>query len=997
MCTPERSSGAEGVRAAPRSDHAGLLHTPVDHPARSLIPLALSVSLAGGLAATPLSLTAQATTPGSYIAATGGMGRFALSAGGRSASIYLSGADHWGVIRAARDLGSDIGRVTDVPAPVSVDTFPAAREIVLVGTLGRSPLLDSLVREGRLDVTPIAGKWEASLLQVVERPRPGIDRALVIAGSDKRGTIYGVYDLSSAIGVSAWYWWADVPVRHQPELFVLPGPHVDGPPAVKYRGIFINDEAPALSGWVQEKFGSFDHQFYEKVFELILRSKGNFLWPAMWGRAFYDDDSLNAPLADAYGVVIGTSHHEPLMRAHDEWRRYGSGPWNYDQNEAALRDFWTAGIRRMGSNESIVTIGMRGDGDMPMSRDANIALLERIVRDQREIIADVTGRDAATVPQAWALYKEVQDYYDKGMRVPDDVTLLFADDNWGNIRRLPAIGAPERAGGYGVYYHFDYVGGPRNYKWINTNPIPRVWEQMHLAYALGVDRIWIVNVGDIKPMEFPISFFLDYAWHADTWSVEAVAGYARAWAARQFGRERADTIAAMLAAYLKYNSRRKPELLSPETYSLTDYREAERVVADYRALATAATRLSGELPPRDRAAFYQLVLHPILASANLNELYVTIAKNRLYAQQGRAAANDLAARARELFRRDEEITRYYNDTLAGGKWSHMMDQTHIGYRSWQEPPRNSMPAVTEIDVQAAAHMGVAIEGSASWWPKDSGDAVLPEIDPYLRQSRYVDVFNRGSTPFEYSVKAVEPWVLISPSHGRVEPQTRLEVTIDWSRAPTGNRRVPLTIGGPDGQRVLVYVEVRNPTAPQRNAVRGFIQGTGYVSMESEHYTRSVESPSIHWVRIPDLGRTGSGMTAMPVTIARQTPGGASPRLEYGTHLFDSGDVEVTVYVSPTLDYNGVQGLRYGISFDDEPPQIVNIHADTTLRAWERSVSDNVITAVSRHRLEQPGDHVLKFWLVDPGIVLQKIVVDAGGVKPSYLGPPESFYRAPDEP
>jgi hypothetical protein len=962
------------------------------HAASGIIPLAILVSLWCISAIRPTQIAAQPTPAQSYITFAERPGSFGLSTAGRSSPILLSGRDHRGVIRAAHDLGRDIGRVTQVAAPVYVDSVPTAREIVIVGTLGTSPLLDELVRAGRIDTTPIAGKLETSLVQVVEQPRPGVERALVIAGSDKRGTIYGIYGLSAAIGVSPWYWWADVPVEQHPDLFVLQGAHVDGPPAVKYRGIFINDEAPALSGWVQEKYGAFNHEFYQNVFELILRLKGNFLWPAMWGRAFYDDDSLNAPLADEYGVVIGTSHHEPLMRAHDEWRRYGSGPWNYEQNEAALREFWTEGVRRMGSNESILTVGMRGDGDMPMSQEANIALLERIVRDQRQIIADVTQRDPATIPQAWALYKEVQEYYDKGMRVPDDVTLLFADDNWGNIRRLPTIGAPERAGGYGVYYHFDYVGGPRNYKWINTNTIPRIWEQMHLAYQLGVDRIWIVNVGDIKPMEFPISFFLDYAWNADSWAVDDVSQYPRRWAERQFGSEHADTIAAILAAYTKYNSRRKPELLSPDTYSLIDYSEAETVVADYNALADAATQISEELPADQRDAFYQLVLHPVLASANLNDLYVTVAKNRLYAQQGRAAANNMAARARELFARDAEITRYYNDTLAGGKWSHMMDQTHIGYRWWQEPPENSMPEVTELEVPAAAEMGVAIEGSASWWPMDSGAAVLPELDAYLRQSRYIEVFNRGRAAFDYTVGCPQPWVTVTPGHGTVEHQERLEVTVDWRAAPPGIRRVPITISGPSGQQVEVEAVVRNPTSPRREEVQGFVENNGYVSIEAEHYTRSVDAAPIRWLRIPDLGRTGSAMTVMPVTTPRQTPGGASPHLAYDTHLFDAGDVTVQVYVSPTLDYNAVQGLRYGISFDDEPPQIVNIHADTSLQAWERWVSDNAITATSQHRIDGPGDHVLKFWLVDPGVVLQKIVVDAGGVRPSYLGPPESFYR-----
>jgi hypothetical protein len=308
--------------------------------------------------------------------------------------------------------------------------------------------------------------------------------------------------------------------------------------------------------------------------------KGNFLWPAMWGEAFYDDDALNPKLADEFGVVIGTSHHEPMMRAHDEWRRYGKGAWNYEKNDSVLKEFWQKSIKRMKSYESLVTVGMRGDGDEPMSQNANISLLERIVEDQRQILGNVTGKDVSTIPQVWALYKEVQEYYDKGMRVPDDITLLLCDDNWGNIRKLPKVTDPPRSGGYGIYYHYDYVGGPRNYKWLNTNQISRVWEQMHLAHEYGANRLWIVNVGDIKPMEFPIEFFLDYAWNPDAWPAEFLPEYTKLWSERQFGQKHAKEIADILTRYTQFNSRRKPELLSPETYSLSNYHEAETVVAE---------------------------------------------------------------------------------------------------------------------------------------------------------------------------------------------------------------------------------------------------------------------------------------------------------------------------------------------------------------------------------------------------------------------------------
>ncbi|MDZ7288780.1 MAG: glycosyl hydrolase 115 family protein [candidate division KSB1 bacterium] len=938
----------------------------------------------------------------SYISTKNGKGYFPLSVSSKSAPLYASSQDHPGVLRVLKHLQADIARVTNAPPEISTDKLPAAKEIVLIGTLGRNPVIDALVQDKKLDVNGIAGKWEAFLIQVIEKPLPNLDRALIIAGSDKRGTIFGMYDLAAQIGVSPWYWWADVPVKKKSKIYIRPGRHTLGEPAVKYRGIFINDENPALLGWVNKTFGGFNHHFYEKVFELILRLKGNFLWPAMWGKAFYDDDSLNAPLADEYGVVISTSHHEPMMRAHVEWQRYGSGPWNYEKNEAKLREFWTAGIKRMKNYESIVTLAMRGDGDEPMTEEANIALLQRIVKDQREILSEVTRKDVTSIPQVWALYKEVQEYYDKGMRVPDDVTLLLCDDNWGNIRKLPQRDEKPRAGGYGIYYHYDYVGGPRNYKWLNTNQISRVWEQMHLAYRYGATRIWIVNVGDIKPMEFPIEFFLDYAWNPEQWPAERLPEYTELWAKRQFGAKYAKDIADILTKYTKYNSRRKPELLAPDTYSLVNYREAETVVAEYNELAARAQRISDSLPAEYKDAFYQLVLHPVQACSNLNELYVTVGKNRLYAQQGRAATNALAEKARALFKKDAEITHYYNNVMAGGKWAHMMDQTHIGYTYWQQPDSNVMPEVKEIEIPVAAEMGVAIEGSTHWWPNEKSDAVLPEFDPYHQQTYYLEIFNRGQTPFEYSVQAGAPWVKIDKPIGRIETEERLWISVDWKNAPMGAHRVPITVAGPNDSRVVVQAMINNPSSPKRDELIGFVESNGYVSIEAEHFTRNVAQASppasadkmsaLHWQRIPNLGRTLSAMTPFPVTAPPQTPEGNSPRLEYQIHFFSKGEVKVKAYLSPTLNFHNNQGLRYAISFDDELPQIINMHANKTFQDWEESVRNNVTVAVSKHVLNEPGKHVLKFWMVDPGVVLQKLVIETGKVKPSYLGPPESYHR-----
>ena len=937
----------------------------------------------------------------SYVTTTRTNGALTLSSRGNSTPLIVSSMDFAGVRRAAGDLRADVERVTGVAPTLVSDTLPRSREVVLIGTLGRSPLIDSLVAERKLDVRQVAGRWETFVLQVVERPRRGIDRALVIAGSDKRGTIYGIYDLSQEIGVSPWYWWADVPPQKSTELFVAAGRHTRGTPAVKYRGIFLNDEAPALSGWTRDKFGGFNHQFYEKVFELVLRLKGNYLWPAMWGNAFNDDDPRNPQLADEYGMVMGTSHHEPMIRAQQEWRRFGRGEWNYEHNDSVLRAFWRDGIRNMGTHESIVTVGMRGDGDMPMTQGSNIALLERIVADQRRIITEVTGKDASATPQLWALYKEVQDYYDKGMRVPDDVTLLFADDNWGNVRRLPARGDTLRKGGFGVYYHFDYVGGPRNYKWLNTNPIARVWEQMRLSHEWGANRIWIVNVGDLKPMEYPISFFLEYAWNPAAWPAEKLPEFARRWSARQFGEEHGAEVAGLITRYLTLSGRRKPELLDTVTYSLTNYREFERVVASWDSLRTRAESYSRSLPRDHADAYYQLVLHPIQAVANLHELYFAAARNRAFALQGRAATNRLADSARLLFERDAELSKAYH-AAAGGKWNHMMDQTHIGYTYWQEPPRNVMPRVDLIHVPQAAAMGVSIvelnrtipTGRAGGPPPvPPRELALPAFDSFQRQEHYLDVFNRGRESLTYSAQAGQPWVRVRPASTTVNEQQRLTIDVDWASVPIGTHRVPITITGPGSPPVTVTAIVNNHDAPARDSIVGHVEGDGYVSIEAEHFTRSVERGRMRWETIPDLGRTLSGVMAVPVTAPSQSPGADSPRLEYQAFMFDSGTVRVRAYLSPTLNFTGAStGLRYAVSFDDEPPQVVNIQADTSLRAWERSVAENIIATVTTHAFSKPGSHVLKFWMVDPGVVLQKLVIEARDAGATYLGPPESFYR-----
>lgn len=778
-----------------------------------------------------------------------------------------------GIKIAVKNLQADFYKVTGVEPDLGTEIINSNQPVLIIGTVGVDQSIDELIKKGKLNKDELSGKNEKYLIQNVTDPFDGIKEAIVIAGSDKRGTIYGIYELSKQIGVSPWYYWADVPIEKRSVLSFERGTYTDGEPAVKYRGIFLNDEAPALSGWSHTVFGGYNHKFYEKVFELILRLKGNFLWPAMWNNAFYDDDPLNGPLADEYGIVMSTSHHEPMALAQKDWHRKGNGAWNYNTNSKNLKSFWKSGIERSNNWERVVTIGMRGDGDEAMEEGTNIALLEKIVKDQRNIITQVTGKRAEETPQVWALYKEVQDYYDHGMRVPDDITLLFCDDNWGNVRKLPELDSKPRKGGYGMYYHFDYVGGPRNSKWINISPVQRIWEQMNLTYQHGVDKIWVVNVGDLKPMEYPISFFLDMAWNPDQFNADNLLQHTEQWCAQQFGEKYAKESARIINLYTKYNRRVTPELLNEKTYSLENYNEFETVVSDYRNLVIDAMRVYYLIPDTYKDAFDQLVVFPVNACSNLYEMYYAVAKNRFYVDQKDIQANYWANKAKECFERDSLLTLHYNNDIANGKWPHMMDQVRIGYTTWQQPDRSIMPKVE-----------------------------------YIMQTA------------QYKEKVFE-------------------------------------------------------------------EADGYVSIEAENYSRQQSEGNIEWTVIPHFGKTLSGITTLPVT---SSPENKSVYLEYDMDMKTIGEGNLIILTAPTLNFNSNRGLRYAVSIDGGEEQVVNIngHYKGELGKWQ---AESIIETSSKFKISTTGRHTIRFRVLDAGIVLQKIMLDMGGLKPSYLGAPQSQY------
>ncbi|TVY88717.1 hypothetical protein LAWI1_G004163, partial [Lachnellula willkommii] len=724
----------------------------------------------------------------------------------------------------------------------------APNPVIIAGTLNKSPLIRALVQSNKLDITSISGRWESFISQVIIDPLPGVDKALVIVGSDMRGTVFGLYDISEQIGVSPWWWWADVPVRKREGVWALEGRKVQGPPSVKYRGIFINDEQPALTNWIKYvailsflclastgyaelmkrssnyqpgKYGpGYNHYFYPRVFELLLRLKANYFWPAMWGSMFGVDDTANQPIADAYGIVMGSSHTEPMMRATNEWSNFGkqyggNGQWEYDTNNASLSAFFTVGAQRAKpyAANSLFTMAMRGSGDtaITLTQAQAIAVLQNVVAKQREILAEVFNETKIEeIPQVWCLYKEVQGYYENGLTVPDDVTLLWADDNWGNIRRLPTASETNRSGGagiwadtfgIGVYYHFDYVGDPRDYKWINTIQLQKTVEQMQLAYARQADRIWILNVGDLKTLEIPINHFLDLAYDTPKWGYDSVPRWLRSWAEREFGPEHSDAISSVVDRYGMYAARRKYELLDSTTYSIVNYNEADAILAQWGELADDAQKIYDALEEAFQPAYYEMILQPVLGGQVVNQIYVNAGKNRLYTEQKRNKANAVAQDVLGYFQQDHVLTQRYHDLL-GGKWNHMLDRYDLSYHGqnydgyWQQPMRNTIPAlsyVQELETSLAGNIGIGVEGSNAtipgddaWHPNSGSTLVLPPMDPYGPRTRWIDIFARDTQSCQWTISPQQPYVLATPNTGSTGgpngTDTRIYISIDWTRA-----------------------------------------------------------------------------------------------------------------------------------------------------------------------------------------------------------------------
>jgi hypothetical protein len=937
------------------------------------------------------------------------------------AAIYIDskGKDYNGLKLVANSFAQDINLVTGVTPDVVTAIEGLKETSVITGSIGNNDIIDSLISKGIIDVSSIKDKRECYKIQVVEKPVEGIDKAVVIVGSDKRGTIYGIYRISELIGVSPWVYFGDViPVKKSELVFSEEELNITSKePSVKYRGFFLNDEWPSLGTWVTNTFGDFNEEFYDKVFQLILRLKGNYMWPAMWSAVFSENGKshplANAELADAYGIVMGTSHHEPMFRAGEEWKQinkqYGTNPaWDFSSNAEAITKFWEDGLKRNKDLESLITIGMRGEQDSALkgSEEENIRLLKDIILTQKRLLKEQGLEDE---PQLLTIYKEVEQYWygsDKaeGLRtwdVLDDVTIMLADDNFANVRTLPTERERNREAGFGMYYHFDYHGGPNSYEWVNTTPLEKVWEQMTMAYDYGVRDLWIVNIGDLKPMEFPVSYFLDLAYDFETWGVNGMnktKEYTKKWAIKQFGNaggeDVLDGIESVLTGYTKMSGCRKPEVTYTTTYSYTNYNEAQRVLEKAIDLENRAKKYYDHIVETSKDAYYQLVYYPAVASANVVKMQIYAGLNNLYHKRKSVLANSYAELVDECKVKDIDMQNYYNDSMSNGKWKGMMSSPHIGYTQWS-PDNWKYPEISNVSPQKGSIMIVDVQGVEEAY--SLGTAVLPVFTNLGKESYSITISNGGYTEFDYEMEASADWIKIDDMHGSISSGKTIKVSIDWSKVSNTISGFITVLGVGEVVKVNVTAEVID-TVDLPNMT--FIETHDVVSIEAEHVANNVAKSNVEWKALENYGRTLSSVKMFPTTVSFEKSEDA-PYLEYLLKVNEDAEYTLTTYVAPTNNLYEKSRLKYAVAFDGEISTIADalpknfIAGSYVNNIWCDAVLENIHITTTVHKLTK-GIHRLRFYGLDAGLVLQKLVLSKGKLKASFFGPEESFYVVKEE-
>lgn len=942
---------------------------------------------------------------------------FTLASPRQTAAILYDASDAAVVKRAAELFAADVEAVTGRRPQVTSaagETGPA----VIVGTVGGSALIRRLAEAGKIDTAPLEGAWERYLIQTVANPLPGIRKALVIAGSDRRGAAYGLFTLSELIGVSPWYWWADVPVKKHAALHVDAPPTYSQTPSVRYRGIFLNDEDWGLTPWASQTFeperGNIGPRTYAKVCELLLRLKANYLAPAMHPvSTSFNQIPENKLVADTFAIVMGSTHCEPLLlNTASEWDTKTMGPWNYDKNKEGINRVLTQRVRENSPYENVYTLALRGLHDGAMSTTLpmheKVRMLQQALLDQRRILAENIDRPVETVPQAFTPYKEVLEIYSNGLELPDDITIVWPDDNYGYMKRLSGVREQRRTGRSGVYYHVSYLGVPHSYLWFSTTPPSLMYEELRKAYDTTADRLWLVNCGDLKGSEMQVSLFLDMAWDIGRFTADNVVTYPARWLAGIFGEAYYDRLEAMTREHLRLAFPRKPEYmgwgyhwnrfdhnceqLTDTDFSFTNYDEAQRRLEAYRQLGARAEALLHEIGDEARPAFYQLVYYPLRGAELMNRMTLGGQRNRWYARQGRAATNAVRDEVQRCYDSLQVITRGYN-SLLGGKWNHMMSmrQNYDGVSAYF-----NLPHLATHDAAGAPRLALQVAGEDVTGAR--AFHALPAFDNYLRRTYPVEIYNRGGGTLAWTAHASEPWVVLSKSAGKTADEERITVGIDWEKAPSGNA-VPAQIvfrAGEQSEKVLV--SLFNPTAPSRAELRGiYVENNGCVSIPAAGCHRVRENDRIKITAVEDLGIEGPalqlGDPTAPLQIFRSRD---VPCAEYDFYAFDAGSVDVYTYVLPTFPLHADRDFRIGENTNTDTKYSVQIddgalatpsssHVEYS-QVWFESVLRNCAVNKSTLHIDKPGRHTLRIRVGDPGIVLQKIVLDFGGMKRSYLGP-----------
>ena len=942
---------------------------------------------------------------------------FTLASPRQTAAILYDASDAAVVKRAAELFAADVEAVTGRRPQVTSatgETGPA----VIVGTVGGSALIRRLSEAGKIDTAPLEAAWERYLIQTVANPLPGIRKALVIAGSDRRGAASGLFTLAELIGVSPWYWWADVPVKKHAALHVDAPPTYSQTPSVRYRGIFLNDEDWGLTPWASQTFEpercNIGPRTYAKVCELLLRLKANYLAPAMHPvSTSFNQIPENKLVADTFAIVMGSTHCEPLLlNTASEWDTQTMGPWNYDKNKEGINRVLTQRVRENSPYENVYTLALRGLHDGAMSTTLpmheKVRMLQQALLDQRQILAENIDRPVETVPQAFTPYKEVLEIYSNGLELPDDVTIVWPDDNYGYMKRLSGVREQRRTGRSGVYYHVSYLGVPHSYLWFSTTPPSLMYEELRKAYDTTADRLWLLNCGDLKGSEMQVSLFLDMAWDIGRFTADNVVTYPARWLAGIFGEAYYDRLEAMTREHLRLAFPRKPEYmgwgyhwnrfdhnceqLTDTDFSFTNYDEAPRRLEAYRKLGARAEALLHEIGDEARPAFYQLVYYPLRGAELMNRMTLGGQRNRWYARQGRAATNAVRDEVQRCYDSLQVITRGYN-SLLGGKWNHMMSmrQNYDGVSAYF-----NLPHLATHDAAGAPRLALQVAGEDVTGAR--AFHALPAFDNYLRRTYPVEIYNRGGGTLAWTAHASEPWVVLSKSAGKTADEERITVGIDWEKAPSGNA-VPAQIvfrAGEQSEKVLV--SLFNPTAPSRAELRGiYVENNGCVSIPAAGCHRVRENDRIKITAVEDLGIEGPalqlGDPTAPLQIFRSRD---VPCAEYDFYAFDAGSVDVYTYVLPTFPLHADRDFRIGENTNTDTKYSVQIddgalatpsssHVEYS-QVWFESVLRNCAVNKSTLHIDKPGRHTLRIRVGDPGIVLQKIVLDFGGMKRSYLGP-----------